>query len=69
MIIYSAPGCAQCAMAIKYAGRLRLDYEVRSAVDHREELIEMGFQSAPVVVLDDGEAFSGFRPDRLASAR
>lgn len=69
MIIYSAPGCTQCKMTIKHADRLGLEYEVRSATDHRNQLIEMGFQAAPVVVLDNGEAFSGFRPDRLASAR
>ena len=66
MIVYSAPGCSQCRLTIRWLEDHGREYEKRDAGQHREDLLALGHTSAPVVVLDTGESFSGFRPDRLA---
>lgn len=68
LIIYTGEGCFQCKHAIRYAERKNLSYTTRSAEDYRDDLRAMGFTSLPVIVTEDGDAFAGFRPDRMDAA-
>lgn len=66
--VYSTPSCQQCRMTKKHLERKGLDYtEVDISTDDkaREYVLSQGFTQAPVVELENGEIFYGFRPDRL----
>lgn len=65
--VYSKPRCMQCAAIITHLSKQGIDYQVRDAEQHSEEIIQLGYRQVPVVVLDSGETFSGFRPDRLTT--
>lgn len=50
------------------ANKLGLNYEEKPAKEHADYLAALGHASAPVVVDDAGNSFSGFRPDKLRQA-
>lgn len=70
IIIYTRFDCPPC-MATKLALQRRgLSFEEHSADDLAAQALaaEHGFQAAPVVVAD-GRAWCGFRPDEIAAIR
>lgn len=64
--VYTKPNCMQCKMTQKFLKEHDIDFEVKSTENeaYREEVIDMGYQSLPVVVTDDDQ-WSGLRMDKL----
>lgn len=66
--LYSKPDCVQCVATKRRMDRLGLEYtEVDMAQDPAalEYVRGLGYQQAPVVVLDDDTHWSGNRPDLI----
>ena len=66
--VYSKPNCMQCEFTKKFLKENGLQFEVRDVFESakfKEEIVELGFTSLPVVVADGYEPFAGFRPDVL----
>ena len=65
--IYSQPMCVQCDATYRALDKQGLDYE-RIDVTQDTEALDfikgLGYQQAPVVMVDD-EHWSGFRPDLI----
>ncbi|MFZ4896407.1 glutaredoxin-like protein NrdH [Plantibacter sp. Mn2098] len=71
--IYSKPNCQQCRMTYLALDRRGIAYEVVNvaAPENADALVyvseELGYSTAPVVVVDDQDHWGGFRPDRIAA--
>lgn len=66
--VYSKPNCMQCAFTKKFLTENGLQFEERDVFESekfKDEVVELGFTSLPVVVADGHEPFSGYRPDKL----
>lgn len=66
--VYSKPNCMQCEFTKKFLKDNGLQFEVRDVFESeqfKDEVVELGFTSLPVVVADGHEPFSGYRPDKL----
>lgn len=72
--VYSKDRCPQCEMTKRRLNRRGVDFdEVNLSHDPRqlEELVSMGFQSAPVVIVEDNstgetvDAWAGFQVNRI----
>lgn len=67
--VYSNPNCVQCEQTKKYLTRKGLEFESKMISESPEiqAIIEENkYQSAPVVLLENGYSWSGFRMDKLA---
>lgn len=65
--VYSKPSCVQCTATYRALDRAGLSYHVVDlSADERalSQVMELGYQQAPVVFADD-EHWAGFRPDRI----
>ena len=65
--VYSKPSCVQCTATYRALDRAGLSYDVVDlSADERAlaQVMELGYQQAPVVFADD-EHWAGFRPDRI----
>lgn len=66
--VYTKPSCVQCDMTSRALDNKGIEYntldlsEDPAALEHVKEL---GYLQAPVIVADDGEHWSGFRPDKI----
>lgn len=78
--VYTKPGCVQCDMTKRKLDELDLYYEEIDLEDNQEELEtlkQLGFLSAPVVLVDDGgvykpeilESWAGYQPENLSALR
>jgi glutaredoxin-like protein NrdH len=67
--VYTQGGCQPCKATIRKLQELELSFGTRPAIDYIDELAEMGYASAPVVVVErqDGTTthWLGYRPDLL----
>jgi len=67
--VYTKPSCVQCTATYRALDNKGVEYEVRD-VSTDEAALEMvkslGYLQAPVVVTD-GDHWSGFRPDKIAT--
>jgi glutaredoxin-like protein NrdH len=67
--VYTKPNCPQCVMTKKQLDKLGIDHDtvdVTQDPDAHAYVSGLGYSSAPVVVVNDGEShWSGFRPDHL----
>ena len=66
--VYTTIDCPQCMMTKKYMDALDIEYETIDVTDNdeaREHVKELGFTSLPVVVVENGEAWFGFRPENI----
>lgn len=61
--------CMQCSMTEKQFILEGIPYTKKFVEDHREELIKMGHQSAPIIVVSDGTSWTGFRPDEIKNLK
>jgi len=67
--VYSKPACIQCTATTRALDAKGIDYSV---VDLTEDaaamnrVTELGYRQAPVVITN-GDHWSGFRPDRIAT--
>ncbi|MBA5745787.1 glutaredoxin-like protein NrdH [Aerococcus sp. 150760007-1] len=67
--VYTKPNCMQCNFTKKYLTEKEIEFQTIDITESEEALAEvkgMGFQSVPVIVAENEEAFYGFQPDRLA---
>ena len=65
--LYTKPNCVQCDMTKRYMNKNGIEYETIDITEDEESLkmiLEMGFQSAPVVISEAGN-WSGFQPDKI----
>lgn len=67
--VYTKPACAQCRMTYLALDRKGIRYEsvdVTTSPAALEYITEdLGYSQAPVVVVDDENHWSGFRPDLI----
>ena len=66
--VYTQKDCPQCMMTKKYMDALNIEYEtidVTNNEEAREYVKSLGFQTLPVVVVESGEAWFGFRPENI----
>ena len=66
--VYTQKDCPQCTMTKTYMDTLNIEYETIDVTDNeeaREHVKELGFTSLPVVVVENGEAWFGFRPENI----
>lgn len=68
--VYSKPSCVQCDATYRTLDKHGLTYDVVDVTADAEALEyikALGYQQAPVVVVDGGHHWSGFRPDRITA--
>lgn len=66
--VYTKKNCPQCIMTKKYMDALDIEYKTIDVADNeeaREYVKSLGFQTLPVVVVENGEAWFGFRPENI----
>lgn len=67
--VYTQPSCIQCTMTKKQLDKLGIEHDtvdVSTDPDAHAYVTGLGYTSAPVVVIGDGEDhWAGFKPDRL----
>ena len=67
--VYTQPSCIQCTMTKKQLDKLGIDHDtvdVSTDPEAHAYVTGLGYTSAPVVVVGDGEDhWAGFKPDRL----
>lgn len=66
--VYTKKKCPQCIMTKQYMDKLNIEYETIDASENeeaREYVKSLGFQTLPVVVVESGEAWFGFRPENI----
>lgn len=66
--VYTTIDCPQCMMTKKYMDALDIEYETIDVTDNEEArayVKSLGFQTLPVVVVENGEAWFGFRPENI----
>ena len=69
VILYHQPGCPPCHWVMDFLTNHRISYEskdVREDAAALKELVALGSQSTPTLVID-GEVLIGFEPDRILS--
>lgn len=70
MTVYSKPKCVQCTATYRALDGKEIEYQVidlttnAAALEYVTE--ELGYSQAPVVVVDEHDHWSGFRPDKIA---
>ena len=66
--VFSKNNCIQCKMTKRFLEEHNIAF-IEYNIDEQPEFIENlkaeGFLATPVVKRPDGNAFTGFRPDRL----
>lgn len=65
--VYTKPSCVQCNATYRALDSKGIAYDVRDLSEDPvalEQVKELGYLQAPVVVADD-EHWSGFRPDKI----
>ncbi|POH59618.1 NrdH-redoxin [Cryobacterium zongtaii] len=69
MTVCSKPNCVQCTATYRALDRQGIEYQVvdLTGSDAALEYVtqELGDSQAPVVVVDEHDHWSGFRPDKI----
>jgi glutaredoxin-like protein NrdH len=66
--VYSLPSCVQCNQTKRLMDREGIDYlavQLEERPDLAAQFKEEGLLQAPIVVLEDGRRWTGFRPDLI----
>ncbi|MCI1788026.1 MAG: NrdH-redoxin [Actinomyces sp.] len=66
--VYTAPGCVQCdatRRALSSHGIAFAEVDLGASPDVLARLKADGWMRAPIVQTGDGQAWSGFRPDKI----
>lgn len=70
MTVYSKPNCVQCTATYRALDVTGIEYQVidltTSTAVLEYVMEELGYSQAPVVVVDEHDHWSGFRPDKIA---
>jgi len=65
--VYTKPACVQCDMTKRYMDKNGIEYttvDITKDPEALDMILEMGFQSAPVVISEAGN-WAGFQPDKI----
>ena len=68
LTVYSKPSCVQCNATYRALDARGIPYDIvdlSESVAALEYVKELGYSQAPVVVVDDQDHWSGFRPDKI----
>ncbi|RGE19076.1 glutaredoxin-like protein NrdH [Leucobacter sp. wl10] len=69
VIVYSTPRCMQCQLTYRALDEHGIPYQAVDLSESEEALAyvteELGYSSAPVVVVSDCDHWVGFRPDHI----
>lgn len=68
LVVYSKPACVQCNATDRALENKGIPYRVVDLTQNPEALEyvqDLGYLQAPVVVVDDQDHWSGFRPDHI----
>ena len=68
LVVYSKPSCVQCNATYRALDSKGIPYRVvdlSENPDALEYVQDLGYQQAPVVVVDDDDHWAGFRPDHI----
>jgi len=68
--VLTTPNCVQCDATKRTLDRKGIPYEVIPVGDTgegREIANRLGAMSAPVVILENGDWWAGYRPDRISA--
>lgn len=68
LTVYSKPSCVQCNATYRALDAKGIPYvivDLSESDDALEYVKELGYSQAPVVVVDDQDHWSGFRPDNI----
>ncbi|ADG79027.1 Glutaredoxin-like protein NrdH OS=Tsukamurella paurometabola (strain ATCC 8368 / DSM / CCUG 35730 / CIP 100753 / JCM 10117 / KCTC 9821 / NBRC 16120 / NCIMB 702349 / NCTC 13040) OX=521096 GN=Tpau_2421 PE=4 SV=1 [Tsukamurella paurometabola] len=66
--VYTKPACVQCTATYRALDKAGIEYtsvDISVDSDARDYVLALGYLQAPVVVIDGGDHWSGFRPDRI----
>ena len=66
--VFTKDGCVQCDMTKKLLDKVEIPYTAIENSDQeptRTELFDEGFRAFPVVKVEGGESWAGFRPDLI----
>lgn len=67
--VYSKPSCVQCNATYRALDAKGIAYDVVDVTQDADALAyvteELGYSQAPIVVVDDDDHWSGFRPDHI----
>lgn len=70
VVVYSKPSCVQCDATYRALDSKGIRYEVVDLAEDAAALEyvtgDLGYLQAPVVVVDDEDHWSGFRPDHIS---
>lgn len=70
IMVYSKPNCMACKMTYRALDQANLDYQVIDITENENAFIyvtqDLGYQQAPIVVVDDQDHWAGFRPDQIS---
>ena len=70
LTIYSKPSCVQCNATYRALDDRGVEYDVVDMSKDEQALQkvkDLGYLQAPVVITPQGEHWSGFRPDLIAT--
>lgn len=71
--VYSKPACVQCDSTYRKMNKDGIIYRSIDVTKDQEayEYItqDLGYQQVPVVVTEDGNHWSGFRPDEISALK
>lgn len=68
LTVYSKPSCVQCNATYRALDAKGILYDIVDLTESDaalEYVKELGYSQAPVVVVDDQDHWSGFRPDKI----
>ena len=69
VLIYTLPNCVQCDMTKKQFKANNVSFEEINLTDHPETSQSLkeqyGFSQAPIIITSTGEAWAGFKLDRI----
>ncbi|MCU1418519.1 MAG: glutaredoxin-like protein NrdH [Schumannella sp.] len=64
--VYTKPACGGCVATKKHLAKLGIEFTERELDDEiREAAMGNGVLAAPVVVIDGGRMWGGYRPDEI----
>lgn len=69
--VYTKPNCVQCNATKRSLDKIGIEYDTVDITEDDaalQRLIDLGFQAAPVVVVDGGsESWAGYQPDKISA--
>ncbi len=68
LTVYTKPSCVQCNATYRALDAKGIEYDIVDLSENEaalEYVMELGYAQAPVVVVDEHDHWSGFRPDEI----